>query len=85
MPKSQSRGRILYVELKSGYSGNGPASIGYVTFSKTGKTLWEAGSGAHIASSPITYQLDGRQYVLMSSGGMLFAWALPETAGPPKP
>ena len=46
--------------------------------SKNGNTLWHAGSGSHIVSSPITYELDGRQYILMSSGGVLFAWALPE-------
>jgi alcohol dehydrogenase (cytochrome c) len=46
--------------------------------SRDGKTLWHAGSGSHIDSSPITYELDGRQYVLMSSGGVLFAWALPD-------
>jgi alcohol dehydrogenase (cytochrome c) len=45
--------------------------------SSDGKTLWHAGSGAKIASSPITYELDGRQYVLTSSGSVLFAWALP--------
>jgi alcohol dehydrogenase (cytochrome c) len=45
----------------------------------TGKTLWHAGSGAHIQSSPITYELDGRQYVLTSSGGVMFAWALPRS------
>jgi alcohol dehydrogenase (cytochrome c) len=49
----------------------------------TGKTLWHAGSGSHIATSPITYQLDGRQYVLTSSGGVLFAWALPQSSGQP--
>jgi alcohol dehydrogenase (cytochrome c) len=43
----------------------------------TGKTLWHAGSGARIASSPITYSIDGRQYVMTSSGGVLFVWALP--------
>jgi alcohol dehydrogenase (cytochrome c) len=46
--------------------------------SRDGKTLWHAGSGSEIASSPITYELDGRQYVLTSSGGVLFAWALPQ-------
>lgn len=50
-----------------------------------GKTLWHAGAGAGIASSPITYELDGRQYLLTSGGGVLFAWALPaatHAAGP---
>ncbi len=46
--------------------------------SSSGKTLWHAGSGVNIVSSPITYELDGRQYVLTSSGGVLFAWTLPE-------
>ena len=46
--------------------------------SSDGKTLWHAGSGARIASSPITFELDGRQYLLTSSGGVLFAWALPQ-------
>src|SRR5438270_2218102 len=43
-----------------------------------GKTLWHAGQGAPMQSSPITYELDGRQYLLTSSGGVLFAWAVPE-------
>jgi alcohol dehydrogenase (cytochrome c) len=47
--------------------------------SSDGKTLWHAGSGSHIVSSPTTYELDGRQYVLTSSGSVLFAWALPES------
>src|SRR6202790_567191 len=34
-----------------------------------GTTLWHAGTGGQIASSPITYELDRRQYVLTSSGG----------------
>ncbi len=45
-----------------------------------GKTLWHAGMGAPMFSSPSTYELDGRQYLMTSSGGVLFAWALPETA-----
>ena len=35
-----------------------------------------AGSG--IESSPTSYELDGRQYVLVGAGPSLFAWALPE-------
>ena len=42
-----------------------------------GKTLWHAGTGGPIASSPIAYQLDGREYFVTSSGGVLFAWSLP--------
>jgi alcohol dehydrogenase (cytochrome c) len=44
----------------------------------TGKTLWHAGSGGRMATSPISYELNGRQYLLIGSGGMLFAWTLPQ-------
>jgi alcohol dehydrogenase (cytochrome c) len=42
-----------------------------------GKTLWHSRIG-HVANSPITYELDGKQYVLVGSGGNLYAWTLPE-------
>jgi alcohol dehydrogenase (cytochrome c) len=45
-----------------------------------GKTLWHAGTGSPMLSSPITYELDGRQYAITSSGGVLFAWTLPNGA-----
>jgi alcohol dehydrogenase (cytochrome c) len=44
--------------------------------SSNGNTLWHSGSGAGIGTSPITYQLDGRQYVVMGSGTVMFAWTL---------
>ena len=43
-----------------------------------GRTLWHAGTGDEIQTSPITYELDGRQYVLTGSGTVMFAWALPQ-------
>jgi len=43
-----------------------------------GATLWHAGGGARMQSQPVTYMLDGRQYVVTGMGGVLFAWALPE-------
>ncbi|NYF81117.1 acido-empty-quinoprotein group A [Granulicella arctica] len=45
-----------------------------------GKTLWHAGTGVAMQSSPTTYELDGRQYALTSSGGVMFAWSLPQNA-----
>ena len=42
-----------------------------------GVTLWHAAIG-RVGNGPITYELDGRQYVLVGGGGALFAWALPE-------
>ena len=37
------RREIKYVELKSGFNDDGPASIGWVTFSKTGRTIYYRG------------------------------------------
>jgi len=42
-----------------------------------GATLWHSAVG-NVGNSPITYEFDGRQYVIVASGGVLFAWALPE-------
>jgi len=42
-----------------------------------GATLWHAGVG-RVGNSPITYELDGRQYVLFGGGSVLYAFALPE-------
>ncbi len=45
---------------------------------KTGETLWHARGGGSVQSPPITYELDGRQYVLIGSGDAIFAWSLPD-------
>jgi len=42
-----------------------------------GATLWHASIG-RMGNSPITYELDGRQYVLVGGGSALFAFALPQ-------
>jgi hypothetical protein len=34
------RPELRYVELKTGFDGNGPASISWVFFSKTGRTVY---------------------------------------------
>ncbi len=42
MPKSGTKSRIMYIESKA-ESLNGPARIGRVTFSKTGKSIYYGG------------------------------------------
>jgi len=45
---------------------------------ETGKTLWHVNLGARMESAPMTYELDGRQYLLTPAGNVIFAWALPK-------
>ena len=45
---------------------------------KTGKHLWHYQTGGNHAASPISYAIDGRQYVALTAGNMLFSFALPE-------
>ena len=46
----------------------------------TGKTLWHLNAGGHLVASPMTYQLDGRQYLIVPVEDILYAFALPERA-----
>jgi acido-empty-quinoprotein group A len=44
----------------------------------TGKTLWHLNIGGEMVASPMTYELDGRQYVLIPVQDVLYAFALPD-------
>ncbi|HLK62752.1 MAG TPA: acido-empty-quinoprotein group A [Bryobacteraceae bacterium] len=68
---------VLTTESGLTFTGDGQGSV-LALRTSDGKTLWHAGQGQGMQSSPITYELDGRQYVLTSGGGVMFAWALPE-------
>jgi len=43
---------------------------------KTGKELWKTNLGGSIVNAPITYQIDGKQYVTTISGHTLVTFAL---------
>jgi alcohol dehydrogenase (cytochrome c) len=43
-----------------------------------GKLLWRRYLGGQVASSPITWAVDGRQYVSIASGHAIFTFGLPE-------
>jgi alcohol dehydrogenase (cytochrome c) len=44
---------------------------------KTGAPVWHVQVGAALRSNPMTYSVDGKQYVVDSAGSALFAFALP--------
>jgi hypothetical protein len=40
--------------------------------------LWTRYLGGQVTSSPVTWALDGKQYVSMASGHAVFTFGLPE-------
>jgi PQQ-dependent dehydrogenase (methanol/ethanol family) len=44
---------------------------------RSGKDLWHYQTGSQIQSSPISYQIDGKQFVAVSTSSSLFTFALP--------
>ena len=45
---------------------------------RTGAYLWRYQTGEHMAASPISYAIDGRQYVAISAGNTVYSFALPQ-------
>jgi alcohol dehydrogenase (cytochrome c) len=44
----------------------------------SGKPLWNFRTGQPMSASPISYEVNGQQYVAVASGNLLFSFALPE-------
>lgn len=44
----------------------------------TGNPLWQVYAGGRLTGCPMTYELNGRQYILTAVDSVLYAWALPE-------
>jgi alcohol dehydrogenase (cytochrome c) len=45
---------------------------------KTGKALWHFRTGGPMTASPIGYAVDGQQFVAISAGNQVYAFALPQ-------
>jgi len=43
---------------------------------RNGTLLWKAALGGNIASGPISYSVNGRQYIGVAAGNSLFTFAL---------
>jgi alcohol dehydrogenase (cytochrome c) len=46
--------------------------------SRSGKILWRFQTGAQIDSSPMSYAVDGKQFVVLAAGQVLYAFGLPD-------
>jgi alcohol dehydrogenase (cytochrome c) len=44
---------------------------------KSGELLWRASLGGQINAAPMSFAVNGRQYVAIAAGSALFAFALP--------
>ena len=45
---------------------------------RSGKALWHFNTGQGISASPMTYAVDGRQFVAIAAGSDIFSFALPQ-------
>ena len=45
---------------------------------KTGELLWKVALGGQVNAGPMTYAVNGRQYIAIAAGTALFTFALPE-------
>ena len=45
----------------------------------TGKPLWHFNTGQDFGASPMTYAVQGKQYVAIAAGSDIFSFALPDT------
>ena len=49
----------------------------YALDARNGKMMWKATLGGQIAAGPMTYSVDGKQYVSIAAGNSLFTFGLP--------
>ncbi len=47
----------------------------------SGRILWHVGLLSALSNGPMTYELDGRQYLVVGAGDMLYAFTLPRQSG----
>ena len=48
---------------------------------KTGKVLWKFQTGGSVSAPPVSYMLDGKQYIAVAAGASMMTFALPAAAG----
>ena len=62
---------------ETGVTFSGDNAVNFMAFrTSDGATLWHAPIG-RVNNGPISYQLDGKQYLVVGGGSSLYAFALP--------
>ena len=61
---------LLFTGSREGYF--------YALDAETGELLWRKTIGGHGANGPMSYAIDGRQYVAVASGNGMFVFGLPD-------
>ena len=59
---------LLFVGGREGYF--------FALDAKTGALLWKTSVGGQVSAGPMAYSVGGKQYVAISAGNVLFAYAL---------
>ena len=57
--------------------GGGKEGYFFALDAKTGKLLWKAAVGGQVNAGPMTYAVNGKQYIAIAAGSSLFTFALP--------
>ena len=56
----------------------GDPSANFIAFDpESGKPLWHVGLTSSVSNGPMTYELDGRQYLVVGAGDILYAFTVP--------
>ena len=84
-------GEIVWRHIMSNVTDSGVLSTGtnlvfaggreghfYALDAQTGDVLWRQTLGGQIAAGPMSYEIDGKQYIAIAAGAGLFVFALPD-------
>jgi len=70
-----TRSGILTTASDLLFTGSGEGYF-FALDARDGKLLWKISAGGDIAMAPMTYQVNGKQYVVFAAGSSLFSYAL---------
>ena len=74
-PRGSSSAGVLTTETDLAITGDSTGNL-LALRASDGTSLWHENIG-RMSSAPVTYELDGKQYLLVSGGNTLYAYALP--------